>query len=88
LSYGLGLPAEGTAGFSECAPITPDGGAPTAVLCLPSWAKVPPEVPVRGDGTLGDVALRYFDFGAGVMPLFLQELASGAQTAGHPPEAA
>jgi hypothetical protein len=50
--------------------------------------KVPPEVPVRGDGTLGDVALRYFDFGAGVMPLFLEELANGAQIAGHPPEAA
>jgi hypothetical protein len=34
------------------------------------------------------MALRYFDFGAGVMPLFLQELANGAQIAGHPPEAA
>jgi hypothetical protein len=34
------------------------------------------------------MALRYFDFGAGVIPLFLQELASGAQIAGHPPEAA
>jgi hypothetical protein len=34
------------------------------------------------------MALRCFDFGAGVMPLFLQELASGAQIAGHPPEAA
>jgi hypothetical protein len=33
-------------------------------------------------------ALGCFDFGAGVMPLFLQELASGAQIAGHPPEAA
>jgi hypothetical protein len=59
-----------------------------AVLCPPSWAKVPPQVQVRRDGTLGDMALRYFDFGAGVMPLFLQELASGAQIAGHPPEAA
>jgi hypothetical protein len=45
---------------------------------------------VRRDGTLGDMALRYFDFGAcaGVMPLSLQEPASGAQIAGHPPEAA
>jgi hypothetical protein len=53
---------------------------------------------VLGEGSAGSTsargryarrhALRYFDFGAGVMPLFLEELANGAQIAGHPPEAA